>query len=74
MNAVRRVVPWLAVPVLLVAVWWTATADSTDFFWPPLRQILGTFGDTWFHGRLRTDVLPSVVRLLAGYFRSWSRS
>jgi ABC-type nitrate/sulfonate/bicarbonate transport system permease component len=66
-GMVRRIVLLLAVPVLLVAAWWLATAHSTDFFWPPLRQILGTFDDTWFHGRLTTDVLPSLLRLLAGY-------
>ncbi|GAA3549880.1 ABC transporter permease [Nonomuraea rosea] len=67
MSAGRRVLLLLAVPVLLVVAWWTATAGSTNFFWPPLSQIAGTFGETWFTGRFAADVLPSLARLLAGY-------
>jgi ABC-type nitrate/sulfonate/bicarbonate transport system permease component len=67
MRAARGILLLLAVPVLLVAAWWAATAGSANFFWPPLSQILGTFGETWFTGRLTADVLPSLARLLAGY-------
>ncbi|GAA4153323.1 ABC transporter permease [Actinomadura keratinilytica] len=67
MSALKAAARLLAVPVLLVAVWWTASDGSTDYFWPPLRTIVGTFDDTWFHGRLTGDVLPSLVRLAAGY-------
>jgi ABC-type nitrate/sulfonate/bicarbonate transport system permease component len=68
---VRRVLLRLffvvALPVLLVAVWWAASAGSTDPFWPPLRTIVQTFPDVWTADRLRTDVLPSILRLAAGY-------
>lgn len=57
----------LALPVLLVAVWWLASDDSTNVFWPPLRTILQTFPDVWTGERLRDDVLPSLWRLTAGY-------
>ncbi|MFD9329474.1 ABC transporter permease [Streptomyces sp. NPDC060065] len=57
----------VGLPALLVAVWWFASDGSTDVFWPPLRTILKTFPDVWTGERLRADVLPSVVRLLAGY-------
>ncbi|MCQ4214208.1 ABC transporter permease [Streptomyces longispororuber] len=57
----------LALPCLLVAVWWLASDSSTSFYAPPLRTILGRFDDTWTPDRLRDDVLPSVLRLLAGY-------
>ncbi|MBW8486588.1 ABC transporter permease [Actinomadura parmotrematis] len=67
LGLLRRAALLLAVPALLVAAWWLLTAGSTDFFWPPLSQILGAFDDTWFHGRFTRDVLPSVGRLLAGY-------
>lgn len=63
----RRLLLLLALPVLLVAAWWAATAGSTDFFWPPLSRIAGTFGETWFTGRFTADVLPSLARLLTGY-------
>ncbi|MFJ7077188.1 ABC transporter permease [Streptomyces sp. NPDC098781] len=62
-----RLVLVVALPVVLVAVWWAASAGSTDPFWPPLRTILDTFPDVWTAARLRTDAVPSVLRLLAGY-------
>ncbi|WP_425245556.1 ABC transporter permease [Streptomyces sp. NEAU-NA10] len=57
----------LALPTVLVAVWWVASDDSTDVYWPPLRTILETFPDVWTGERLRSDVLPSVLRLTGGY-------
>jgi ABC-type nitrate/sulfonate/bicarbonate transport system permease component len=57
----------IALPVTLVAGWWAASAGSTDPFWPPLRTILDSFPDVWTADRLRTDVVPSILRLLAGY-------
>ncbi|SNR49320.1 ABC-type nitrate/sulfonate/bicarbonate transport system, permease component [Haloechinothrix alba] len=54
-------------PAVLVAVWWFATAGSTSVYWPPLSTVLETFGPTWLEGRLASDVLPSLLRLAAGY-------
>ncbi|MGH3517814.1 MAG: ABC transporter permease [Haloechinothrix sp.] len=63
----KRVLLVIGLPVVLIAAWWLATASSTSFYWPPLSRILEVFGPTWFEGKLRTDVLPSLVRLAAGY-------
>lgn len=57
----------VALPAVLVGVWWLVSDDSTDVFWPPLRTILATFPDVWTAERLRADVLPSLLRLTAGY-------
>ncbi|WP_329261570.1 ABC transporter permease [Streptomyces sp. NBC_01478] len=57
----------LALPAVLVAVWWLASDGSTNVYWPPLRTILKTFPDVWTGDRLKTDVLPSILRLTAGY-------
>ncbi|WP_371668139.1 ABC transporter permease [Streptomyces sp. NBC_00289] len=57
----------LALPAVLVLVWWLASDGSTDIYWPPLRTILRTFPDVWTGERLRADALPSVLRLGAGY-------
>ncbi|MDX3707389.1 ABC transporter permease subunit [Streptomyces europaeiscabiei] len=57
----------VALPLVLVTVWWLASDESTDVFWPPLRTILTTFPDVWTAERLRADVLPSLLRLSAGY-------
>jgi ABC-type nitrate/sulfonate/bicarbonate transport system permease component len=54
-------------PVVLFAVWYLATLNSQSFYVPPLRTILAAFADTWTPARFRADVLPSVLRLLAGY-------
>ncbi|MCX4458436.1 ABC transporter permease subunit [Streptomyces sp. NBC_01340] len=56
-----------ALPALLVAGWWLATDGSTNVYWPPLRTILRTFPDVWTSERLRSDLVPSVLRLLTGY-------
>jgi ABC-type nitrate/sulfonate/bicarbonate transport system permease component len=57
----------VALPALLVVVWWVASDGSTDVYWPPLRTILRTFPDVWTRARLRADLVPSLLRLLAGY-------
>lgn len=62
-----RLLSVVALPLVLVTVWWLASDDSTDVYWPPLRTILTTFPDVWTAERLRADVLPSLLRLSAGY-------
>jgi ABC-type nitrate/sulfonate/bicarbonate transport system permease component len=68
MTAVlRRAGLALGLPVVLVAVWWFASAGSTEFYFPPLREILEVFPATWFGPRMVDDVLPSLARLAVGY-------
>ncbi|MBQ0852171.1 ABC transporter permease [Streptomyces sp. BH-SS-21] len=66
-RVLLRLVLVVALPTLLVVAWWYASDGSTDVYWPPLRTILSTFPDVWTGERLREDVLPSVLRLSAGY-------
>jgi ABC-type nitrate/sulfonate/bicarbonate transport system permease component len=66
-TLLRRTLLTLGLPVLLVAVWWWASAGSTDFYRPALSTILAAFADTWTWDRIRADVLPSLGRLAAGY-------
>jgi ABC-type nitrate/sulfonate/bicarbonate transport system permease component len=56
-----------ALPALLLALWWVATADSTDPYVPPLSLIFSTFPETWTAERLQHDVIPSLARLLSGF-------
>jgi ABC-type nitrate/sulfonate/bicarbonate transport system permease component len=65
--ALRRVGLALALPALIVAGWWVASAGSTDFLQPPLARILATFPETWLGPRIVSDVLPSLARLGLGY-------
>ena len=63
----RRVLLAVGLPIVLVALWWFASADSTNFYFPPLSKIITVFPATWFGPRLVDDVLPSLARLGIGY-------
>ncbi|MFE2938247.1 ABC transporter permease [Streptomyces sp. NPDC059255] len=63
----RQVFFVLALPALLVAGWWIASDSSTSVYAPPLRTVVGAFGEVWTGERLVDDVLPSLLRLTAGY-------
>jgi len=66
-GLVRRVIGFVALPVVLFGVWWVTSADSVAVYFPPLSKIMTAFKETWLGPRLREDVLPSVLRLLGGY-------
>jgi ABC-type nitrate/sulfonate/bicarbonate transport system permease component len=67
MSVLRRLGLTFGLPIILLAAWWFASADSTDFFFPPLSEILTALKEEWFGPRLLDDVVPSVLRLLAGF-------
>ncbi|WP_324275491.1 ABC transporter permease [Blastococcus brunescens] len=67
MSALRRVGMVLGLPVILLAAWWFLSAGSTNFFFPPLSEILDSLVEEWFGPRLVDDVWPSLYRLAAGY-------
>jgi ABC-type nitrate/sulfonate/bicarbonate transport system permease component len=58
----------IAVPVAVFAVLWFWSAGSTVYYFPALSKVLQTFNDTWLFERFGSDVVPSLVRLSAGYF------
>jgi ABC-type nitrate/sulfonate/bicarbonate transport system permease component len=66
-GILRRVGFVVALPAILLAVWWFASASSTSFYAPPLSRIMSTFTQTWTLERLQADVLPSLLRLAGGY-------
>jgi ABC-type nitrate/sulfonate/bicarbonate transport system permease component len=68
MRALRRFGFALGLPVVLFALWWVTSAGSTDFYFPPLSKIVDSLVDEWFGPRLADDVVPSLLRLAAGYF------
>jgi ABC-type nitrate/sulfonate/bicarbonate transport system permease component len=65
-NTVRRTAYAVTLPLLLVALWWVLTIDSTSFFVPKPGPLATTFADTWFGERFTTDVVPSLLRFSAG--------
>ncbi|MFF3572441.1 ABC transporter permease [Nocardia jiangxiensis] len=67
MRILRRILLALGLPVVLVALWWFTSANSTSYYFPPLSTILHWFGKLWFSARFGQDVVPSVLRLFAGF-------
>ena len=65
--AIWKILAPVALPVTLIALWWVVSSSSTSFYWPPLREILAVFPETWFNGRFQSDVLPSLGRLALGF-------
>ena len=65
----KRVAPALEVlvPLALLGLWAIWSAGSDTFYYPPLTEILETFGETWVFERVGSDVVPSLLRLGAGY-------
>lgn len=57
---------WL--PVVMIALWWTVSRDSESFFFPPLADIVSSLADLITGANLVDNVLPSLERLVAGYF------
>jgi ABC-type nitrate/sulfonate/bicarbonate transport system permease component len=55
------------VPVALLGLWAAWSANSDTFYYPPLTEILETFNETWLFERVGSDVVPSLLRLTAGY-------
>lgn len=62
----RSLLAELWLPVLLVALWWLASANSTAPFFPPLSTIVSTFKDTWGVTGIQADLLPSLERYVEG--------
>lgn len=57
---------WL--PALLVAAWWFSSADSQNIYFPPLQEIALTLQQDWLFDRVVSDLIPSVLRFLTGFF------
>lgn len=66
-RVLRQAAAALALPLVLFTAWWIVSADSANFYFPPLSTILTSLVDEWFGSRLQDDVLPSLVRLALGY-------
>jgi ABC-type nitrate/sulfonate/bicarbonate transport system permease component len=54
-------------PLLVLVAWGLWSADSEEFYFPPLTEILSSFSDTWLFERVGSDVVPSLTRMFAGY-------
>ncbi|WP_432144773.1 ABC transporter permease [Streptomyces sp. bgisy084] len=66
-TVARRILLALGLPAVLFALWWYATAGSTNFYFPALSDVLQKSGGVWTADRLLSDVVPSLARLTEGY-------
>jgi ABC-type nitrate/sulfonate/bicarbonate transport system permease component len=66
-SGILAVAAELAVPVAIVAAWqiWTASADNP--FFPTPVAILDEFRELWLFAEFERHVLPSLVRIGAGF-------
>jgi ABC-type nitrate/sulfonate/bicarbonate transport system permease component len=55
------------VPIALIVLWWFWSASAHSFYYPPLKEILVSFKDTWLFSHVGSDLLPSLYRAGAGY-------
>jgi len=63
----KRVGLILGLPAVLVATWWFTSADSQEFYQPPLSKIVEVFPKTWTSQRIVDDVVPSLGRFVVGF-------
>lgn len=62
-----RVLWQLWLPLLVLVVAWFATSGSTSFYFPPASRVAQTTAHTWFWAGVQEEMVPSLLRLLAGY-------
>ncbi|MFW5470230.1 ABC transporter permease [Knoellia sp. CPCC 206435] len=68
MKSWRSKILWeIWLPAVLVALWWFTSANSTSFYFPPLSTILTEFRALWIFENVPTQIVPSLVRLAAGF-------
>jgi ABC-type nitrate/sulfonate/bicarbonate transport system permease component len=56
---------WL--PVVLLALWWILSRDSTSVYYPPLSAILDSFRQDWVSSEGIHNLRPSLTVLGAGF-------
>jgi ABC-type nitrate/sulfonate/bicarbonate transport system permease component len=57
----------VALPAAILVCWQVWSAHAGNFFFPRLDDIFLAFYDNWIFARAASDVLPSLVRMLAGF-------
>lgn len=57
----------IGVPILLLAAWWFGSANSSDPFFPPLREIVVAFQELWLFDHFASDIVPSIGNFVISY-------
>lgn len=66
-SVVKQGLLLLALPVLLLFLWWILSRDSTSLYAPSLELILWTFSQDWLGVGFIEHALPSIGKFLAGF-------
>jgi len=56
---------WL--PLVLIVAWLILSAGSRSFYFPALSSILQKTQEVWFFNGIVENMLPSLIRILAGF-------
>lgn len=57
----------VAVPAAVLAVLFAWSDSAGSFYFPPATEVAESFSETWLSSGFSEDVVPSLIRLLAGY-------
>ena len=57
----------ITVPLLILAAWQAWTVHANDPLFPRLSTILVQFKDMWLFSQFQLHVVPSLIRIAAGY-------
>lgn len=57
----------LALPVIILVLWWFFSRDSTSLYAPSLELILWTFSQDWLSAGFFEHALPSLGKFIAGF-------
>lgn len=66
-TLLSRVLLTIGLPIILLIIWWFASAQSTSPYFPPLSKILGQFWTLWVVGSAKAQLVPSLSHLALGY-------
>lgn len=66
MTAVLRVFERIWLPIALIALWWFASANSDDFYVPPLNVIVETMWRDILNGVVWNGAVFSLTNLIVG--------
>lgn len=66
MKIMKSALFLVALPAILIAIWWIATLNNTSYLVPTPGGLITAFFDTWFGDRFWDDMVPSIGRLFGG--------
>ena len=66
LKSLRQVAVELWLPSVLVAIWWTGSANSTSTYFPSLEAIAKAFQRNWLFGGVPTHLVPSMADFAIG--------